>query len=181
MNSYFEQAISRLRLSKINKGKVFERTEPPHWDDAQQTNNMEYPPRPQGFSKKHWYRGLHPSPLPSLLHLKHTVGKDSFQQLPTYFDELFHALWPFSSSFTFFSMLTLIKTNMYADPNVIRTRSLLIWSQTRHHCTTESACKKMWPFMEIQSETLAFFIKGQWNTEKWSKLLSKRKEIRRFR
>ena len=25
-----------------------------------------------------------------------------------------------------------------ADPDVIRTRSLLIWSQTRYHCATES-------------------------------------------
>ena len=24
------------------------------------------------------------------------------------------------------------------DPDVIRTRSLLIWSQTRYHCATES-------------------------------------------
>ena len=26
----------------------------------------------------------------------------------------------------------------YFDPDVIRTRSLLIWSQTRYHCATES-------------------------------------------
>ena len=30
------------------------------------------------------------------------------------------------------------KKKIYADPDVIRTRSLLIWSQTRYHCATES-------------------------------------------
>ena len=27
-----------------------------------------------------------------------------------------------------------------SDPDVIRTRSLLIWSQTRYRCATESLC-----------------------------------------
>ena len=30
------------------------------------------------------------------------------------------------------------KKKMIFDPDVIRTRSLLIWSQTRYHCATES-------------------------------------------
>ena len=33
------------------------------------------------------------------------------------------------------------------DPDVIRTRSLLIWSQTRYHCATESTYKKESPLM----------------------------------
>ena len=28
----------------------------------------------------------------------------------------------------------------FNDPDVTRTRSLLIWSQTRYHCATESTC-----------------------------------------
>ena len=31
-----------------------------------------------------------------------------------------------------------MKCKNYIDPDVIRTRSLLIWSQTRYHCATES-------------------------------------------
>ena len=30
-------------------------------------------------------------------------------------------------------------TKKYFDPDVIRTRSLLIWSQTRYRCATESS------------------------------------------
>ena len=32
-----------------------------------------------------------------------------------------------------------LKNEKRIDPDVIRTRSLLIWSQTRYHCATESA------------------------------------------
>ena len=30
------------------------------------------------------------------------------------------------------------RKKVIVDPDVIRTRSLLIWSQTRYHCATES-------------------------------------------
>ena len=44
------------------------------------------------------------------------------------------------------------------DPDVIRTRSLLIWSQTRYHCATESGesnlRKKVRPIAEYISQNL---------------------------
>ena len=36
-------------------------------------------------------------------------------------------------------ILALIKFKNISDPDVIRTRSLLIWSQTRYRCATESS------------------------------------------
>ena len=46
---------------------------------------------------------------------------------------------PFSTAFTFLLMLMAIKIiAKMPDPDAIRTRSLLIWSQTRYHCATES-------------------------------------------
>ena len=55
----------------------------------------------------------------------------------------------FRTAFTFFSMqmVTKIVGKYRADPDVIRTRSLLIWSQTRYHCATESTCQIRWLFM----------------------------------
>ena len=34
------------------------------------------------------------------------------------------------------------KFEKLCDPDVIRTRSLLIWSQTRYRCATESSCAR---------------------------------------
>ena len=37
-------------------------------------------------------------------------------------------------------LLAFTKSKNIVDPDVIRTRSLLIWSQTRYRCATESTC-----------------------------------------
>ncbi len=42
------------------------------------------------------------------------------------------------------------KKKKYVDPDVTRTRSLLIWSQTRYHCATESAGGKDRPGSNTQ-------------------------------
>ena len=39
-----------------------------------------------------------------------------------------------------------------SDPDVIRTRSLLIWSQTRYRCATESLCKEGKYFLRDKRE-----------------------------
>ena len=44
---------------------------------------------------------------------------------------------------------------MKSDPDVTRTRSLLIWSQTRYHCATESTDSTR---IEINSLSLFFFF-----------------------
>ena len=38
------------------------------------------------------------------------------------------------------------------DPDVIRTRSLLIWSQTRYRCATESLCTTLKYFEQEKRE-----------------------------
>ena len=68
-----------------------------------------------------------------------------------YFDELFPGYFH-TYKYRFYvsySMLMVIKiiAKKEPDPDVIRTRSLLIWSQTRYHCATESIYKKECPLM----------------------------------
>ena len=41
---------------------------------------------------------------------------------------------------SFLTLHSSIRQNL-SDPDVIRTRSLLIWSQTRYRCATESPCR----------------------------------------
>ena len=47
----------------------------------------------------------------------------------------------------------------YIDPDVIRTRSLLIWSQTRYRCATESDNKKL-KLIGLQLRVLLMFGLG---------------------
>ena len=46
------------------------------------------------------------------------------------------------------------------DPDVIRTRSLLIWSQTRYRCATESLCSSDQHFEEKKGKVLPRFELG---------------------
>ena len=49
----------------------------------------------------------------------------------------------FTTDYKFNELIFEKAKNSY-DPNVIRTRSLLIWSQTRYHCATESRWNPVW-------------------------------------
>ena len=66
------------------------------------------------------------------------------------------------------------KNKKKPDPDVIRTRSLLIWSQTRYHCATESIYKKECPLM-VKSVRVSsiFHIKESWKMKQLSKLTVK--------
>ena len=58
-----------------------------------------------------------------------------------------------------------------ADPDVIRTRSLLIWSQTRYHCATESPTTSLPLAVKLSGDSLRsgvrvcfnlfFFLRGE--------------------
>ena len=86
---------------------------------------------------------FHP-PTPSLHQclleqLKHTVGKDRCFQHNSifliYLDVSFHDLYAFQHPFYVF-----LHANGYKNNS--KKRSLLIWSQTRYHCATESTRRK---------------------------------------
>ena len=47
-----------------------------------------------------------------------------------------------------------------SDPDVIRTRSLLIWSQTRYRCATESLCSNDQLFQDKKRKVLPRFELG---------------------
>ena len=57
------------------------------------------------------------------------------------------------------SLLPSIRQNIF-DPDVIRTRSLLIWSQTRYRCATESLCTNGKYFEEKKDKVLPRFELG---------------------
>ena len=82
----------------------------------------------------------------------------------TFFDERRGHFWRRCTRLmTFKGHLKLKMTKEPCDPDVIRTRSLLIWSQTRYRCATESAMKgspissKMNPFPSFKPATPLHF------------------------
>ena len=135
-----------VQLEKIENGTLLERSLP--MDGALNA----VPPGPNSslshtdteVFNPHLFHAPPPSLHQYLLEqLKHTVGNDrSFQHNSIFHFSIltrcFMISMPFNTAFTFFSMPMVIKIEIklkcnWADPGVIRTRSLLNWSQTRYH------------------------------------------------
>ena len=170
---------------------------PPHMHGA-----LYWVPSGNGLCESYWHRGLYPSPLPPPTPFTSSMFRIMFfrtakaysgerqklsteQQFPLILTtSVFMISTPFSTAFTFLLMLMAIKIiAKMPDPDVIRTRSLLIWSQTRYHCATESIYAPRLNCRVVQSD----FCQGwgvrsncsTWKTNENLKLQKRNKFLRK--